>query len=192
MVKDEVQLIKKAQAGDVRAFEELAFRYDRQVLSIAYSFRNSEDDAKDIYQEVFLRVFRGIKKFKFKSEFSTWLFRITTNVCISHKSKKQRQQTESLDKQVGGGEEEDSISRSDLIAGNEDTENEVINTDIKGHINRAIEQLPEKQRMAFVLKHYQEYKIKEIADIMQCTEGTIKRYLFTANNKMKVLLKNIV
>ena len=74
MNTSDTQLILKAQQGDMSAFEELVYRYDRQVLNIAKSFRNSDDDAKDIYQEVFIRVFRGIKNFQFKSEFSTWLF----------------------------------------------------------------------------------------------------------------------
>ena len=84
---EDYKLIKNAQDGDMGAFEQLLYRYDRHVLNIAYSFRNNEDDAKDIYQEVFIRVHKGLKNFQFKSEFSTWLYRITTNVCISFKRK---------------------------------------------------------------------------------------------------------
>ena len=93
------QLIKKVQAGDNSAFETLVCRYDRHVLNIASSFRNSEDDAKDIYQEVFLRVYKGLNNFQFRSEFATWLFRITTNVCITFDNKKKRYQIDSIDRE---------------------------------------------------------------------------------------------
>ena len=78
MESAEKELIIKAQNGDHISFEQLIYNYDRAVLSIAMKYASDNDDAKDIYQEVFIRVFRGIKKFEFRSEFSTWLFRITT------------------------------------------------------------------------------------------------------------------
>ena len=71
----DTDLINKAQDGDESAFNELVCRYDRNVLALTLKYVNDRDDAKDIYQEVFLRVFRGLKNFKFKSEFSTWLYR---------------------------------------------------------------------------------------------------------------------
>ena len=77
---------RKAQQGDILAFEQLVYRHDKKVLSIAARYVTSADDAKDIYQEVFLRVYRGLKKFRFKSEFSTWVHRITVNVCLTHRS----------------------------------------------------------------------------------------------------------
>jgi RNA polymerase sigma-70 factor (ECF subfamily) len=80
MALSDNQLIINAQKGDMAAFEELVYRYDRHVMNIAKSFRNNDDDAKDIYQEVFLRVYRGLKNFQFKSEFSTWLYRI--KLCV--------------------------------------------------------------------------------------------------------------
>src|SRR6516225_4035880 len=81
---DDTEVIREAQSGDSSAFDELVYRYDRHVLSIAARYVNQAEDAKDIYQEVFLRVYRGLKKFERRSEFSTWLYRITTNVCLTH------------------------------------------------------------------------------------------------------------
>lgn len=188
MALSDNQLILNAQKGDVAAFEELVYRYDRHVLNIAKSFRNNEDDAKDIYQEVFIRVFRGLKNFQFKSEFSTWLYRITTNVCISYQ--RSRKNFESIDKEISGGDE-DSTTFADNIKSDSITDNAAVGSDIAKHINKALDTLPPQQKMAFTLKFYQEYKIKEIAEIMQCNEGTIKRYLFTATNKMRELLKGL-
>ena len=87
MQLNDTDLIVQAQKGDQSAFEELVYRYDRNVLSIALKYALNEDDAKDLYQEVFIRVYRGLKNFRFQSEFSTWLFRITTNVCLTSRGR---------------------------------------------------------------------------------------------------------
>ncbi len=170
------------------AFEELVYRYDRHVLNIAKSFKNNDDEAKDIYQEVFIRVYRGLKNFQFKSEFSTWLYRITTNVCISMNSSKKNH--DSIDREIGY-DENDTTTVADLIPSGDKTDNRAVGSDLSKHINKALDELPPQQKLAFTLKFYQDYKIKEIAEIMQCTEGTVKRYLFTATNKMREKLKSI-
>lgn len=182
------QLIINAQKGDMEAFEKLVYKYDRHVLNIAKSFRNNEDDAKDIYQEVFIRVYRGLKNFQFKSEFSTWLFRITTNVCISYN--RGRKQHDSIDREIVN-DDENATTFADQLPGGLRTDDSAVGSNLATHINKALDQLPAQQKMAFTLKYYQDYKIKEIAEIMQCNEGTIKRYLFTATNKMRKKLKGL-
>ena len=188
---EDIQLIKRAQNGDQLAFEQLVQQYDRQVLNIAMSFRNNADDAKDIYQEVFMRVFRGLKNFKFKSEFSTWLFRITTNVCISSKTKKERQTHKSLDEQMSR-DEDDIRTRGDMIESDSSVLDETEMNEKQHYINKALEQLPTQQKMAFTLKYFDGYKIKEIAEMMQCAEGTVKRYIFNATGKMREQLKGVL
>ena len=79
-------LIIEARNGNNTAFSNLFYRYDKKVFSIAAQYFQSSDDAKDVYQEVFIRVYKGLKKFEFRSEFSTWLFRVTTNVFVNHKA----------------------------------------------------------------------------------------------------------
>ncbi len=191
MALDDNQLIKKAQRGDMQAFEQLIYRYDRHVLNIAKSFRNNDDDAKDIYQEVFMRVHKGLKNFQFKSEFSTWLYRIATNVCITFENRKKRFSHDSINREIGSEDEESSTTLADFIPGSSSTDSLAVGSDLSGHINRALETLPSQQKMVFTLKYFQDYKIREIADIMQCAEGTVKRYLFTATNKMREQLKDI-
>ncbi|MGD8307735.1 MAG: RNA polymerase sigma factor, partial [Ignavibacteria bacterium] len=90
MPLSETELINKAKSGNDSAFEELIYRYDKTVLGIALRYTGNRDEAKDLYQEVFIRIYRGLKKFEMKSEFSTWLYRITTNVCLTHKSRSKR------------------------------------------------------------------------------------------------------
>ena len=183
------QLIINAQKGDMSSFEELVYRYDRHVLNIAKSFRNDDEEAKDIYQEVFMRVFRGLKNFQFKSEFTTWLFRITTNVCITHRSRKKNH--ESIHREISS-DEDDVRTLADTLTDNSSADELTIGGDISKYIHKALCELPPQQRMVFSLKYFEEYKIREIAEIMQCTEGAVKKYLFNATHKMRDRLKKIM
>lgn len=178
-------LILKVKGGDMMAFEQLVHRYDGRVLSMAASYVNNADDAKDIYQEVFLRVYRGLRKFQARSEFSTWLFRIATNVCLSHRSRRKRHAHVSIHAEEGEDEAHgvDSGVRTDSAA---------LGAEISEHVNEALKSLSPQQRMVFTLRHFEEYKLHEIAQMMKCTEGTVKRYLFTATRKMRDRLKHLV
>jgi len=188
MAVSDTDLIVKAQHGDSLAFEELIYRYDRNVLSMALKFTSDADDAKDIYQEVFIRVFRGLKKFQFRSEFSTWLFRITTNVCISFKRSKKKHDFISINED----DNEDGIESRPLLVSSEDSSPEryADNSEISVQVNNALELLSSKQKMVFVLKHYEGYKIKEIASMLKCGEGTVKKYLFDGIRKLRYHLKD--
>lgn len=187
MEDKEIQLINLAQKGDMRAFEQLIYKYDRIVLNIAYSYRADQEDAKDIYQEVFMRVFRSLKNFQFKSEFSTWLYRIAANVCINYKNDRYRNLKDSIDKNIYE-DSQDSVSFADTIQGYERSDRSLLNSELKDYLNQALDQLPAQQKMAFTLKFYDELKIKDISEIMNCAEGTIKRYIFNATNKVKEYL----
>jgi len=167
------------------ALEELIYRYDKMVLRLAYKYTGDTDDAKDIYQEVFIRVYKGLSDFQFKSEFSTWLFRITSNVCISFKRKYNKPNHLSLN------DEHNLDYVSAIPEGNElSPENLAVNSEIGNKINNALGKLSANQKMSFLLKHYEGYKIREIADMMNCKEGTIKKYLFEAVRKLRTQLEN--
>jgi RNA polymerase sigma-70 factor, ECF subfamily len=183
------QLIINAQKGDMASFEELVYRYDHHVLNIAKSFRNSDEDAKDIYQEVFMRVFRGLKNFQFKSEFTTWLYRITTNVCLTFQSRKKNH--DSLDQEISLGED-NTTTLAENISDFSSTDELVLNKETAKYIQLAVNDLPPKQKMVFTLKYYEEYKIRQIAEMMQCSEGAVKRYLFVATHKMRDKLKTVL
>ena len=182
----EKELIIKAQNGDTIAFEQLVYNYDRAVLSIAMRYVRDEDDAKDIYQEVFIRVFRGLKKFEFRSEFSTWIFRITTNVCLTYKSRKKEQIMVPLEDEI---DDEKSYETIDIISRERSPEEETADNDLGRLIGNAVDSLTTRQRITFVLKHYEGYKIREIAEMLNCKEGTVKKYLFDAVKNLKKKLK---
>lgn len=188
MAQVDTDLIHRAQGGDSLAFEQLVYRYDKQVLSIAARYVNSAEEAKDIYQEVFLRVYRSLPKFELRSEFSTWLFRITTNVCLTHRSKRKRHSHTSIDKE---SDEEHGSEISESLHSGDVTDQQAEGSDIVFHIQQAVELLSPKQKMVFTLKHYEGYKLKEIAEMMDCAEGTVKKYLFTATQRIREELKDL-
>ena len=188
MAPDEKELVILAQKGNAAAFEQLVYLYDKNVLSLALKYIQDNDLAKDIYQEVFIRVYKGLKNFQFKSEFSTWLFRITTNVCLTYKTKKQSSVFVSINEENNDGnpvreiKDESWESSPDQSASGSETQL---------RINKALEEIPAKQKMVFVLKHFEGYKIREIADLMECQEGTVKKYLFEAVHTLREKLKDL-
>lgn len=179
------ELIVNANNGDVMALEELIYRYDKMVLRLAMKYTGNSDDAKDIYQEVFLRVYKNLSGFQFKSEFSTWLFRIATNLCISFKRKHSRSNQLSLDEE-NNSDYVSSLAGSDEFLPDSITENK----EFGNKVNEALNTLSPNQRMSFLLKHYEGYKIREIAEMMNCKEGTIKKYLFESVRKLRLQLEN--
>ena len=188
MPLDEKELVILAQKGNKSAFEQLVYLYDKNVLSLALKYIKDEDLAKDIYQEVFIRVYKGLKNFEYKSEFSTWLFRIATNVCLTYKTKKLSRVFVSVNDETIDEEpvlelpDESYESSPDRL-----TES----SDIKKRIENALEEIPAKQKMVFILKHFEGYKIKEIAVMLDCQEGTVKKYLFEAIHKLREKLKDL-
>ncbi len=188
-MSNDTELILKAREGDMLAFEQLVYRYDNSVLSIAASYVNNSEDAKDIYQEVFLRVYRGLGKFELRSEFSTWLYRITTNVCLSHRSRRKRHAHASLSANSDG--DEDSHGAGMAMASDASSDQRAIKSEISEQIEEALKSLSPREKLVFTLRHYEGYKLREIAGMMECAEGTVKKYLFTATRKMRRELRGV-
>ncbi|HAP35366.1 MAG TPA: hypothetical protein DCQ28_05275 [Bacteroidetes bacterium] len=185
MVQTDTELIEQSKAGDYSAFEQLIFRYDKDVINIASRYTRCADDAKDIYQETFIRVFKGLSKFQQQSEFSTWIFRIATNVCLTHREKKKRISHVSMD------DEDDDETTVVHAVSDVETDSQTYGNEISLRIEDALQDLSPKQKLVFTLRHYQDYKIKDIAIMMSCAEGTVKKYLFEATQKMRIQLKDL-
>ncbi len=188
MATADIELIRQAQSGDLSAFEQLVRRYDRRVLTIAASYVQSSDDAKDIYQEVFLRVYRALPKFELRSEFSTWLYRIATNVCLSHRSRARRHRHVSLEGEAD--EESDNPHRG---RSNEPSiAPDVGRREIASRVREALTDLSPRQRLVFTMRHYEGYKLREIAEMMEVAEGSVKKYLFEATGRMRDQLGDLL
>lgn len=182
MDKNEEVLILRAQQGNLHAFEKLVHRYDAKVYSIILSMMQNSEDARDIYQEVFIKVYKSIGKFRFESEFSTWLHRIAVNSAITFRGKKNSKQHYY---QEGNSYEQELEARPNTNT----PEKELLNAELNEQIQMGIEMLPPQQKAVFVLRHYHGYKLGEIARIMECSDGTIKNYLFRATQKMRETLR---
>lgn len=185
---DDHELIAEACKGDTAAFETLIFRYDEQVLSMARSYVGDEDDAKDIYQEVFIRVFKALPKFQFKSQFSTWLYRIVINVCLTYHARKKGKAFVPVEEEYNDNPD-DEISVN--LVSDMESDGMTINNEINRHIEEAMEALSPQQKIVFTMRHYEGFKLREIAQMMQCAEGTVKKYLFSATERMRGKLRTV-
>lgn len=190
MALSDKDLIYEYLQGNSLAFEELVYRYDRFVLLTAIQFCGNEDDAKDIYQDVFIRVIKGLRKFKFQSEFPTWLYRITVNVCLTHTTKQKKKREEFLTST--NNEYDENTLDEILIADTEEfsPQARTENADISEKVGDALNYLSPNERMCFILKHYSGYKIREISEMMKCKDGTVKKYLFDGIRKLRKQLEN--
>jgi RNA polymerase sigma-70 factor (ECF subfamily) len=186
MEEREIRLIKRAQDGDPAAFEALVIMYDRQVLRLAYRLVNNLEDARDIYQDVFLLVYRKLSSFRFESEFYTWLYRIVVNQCINFRKWRRRRQAAALTEPDTAS----SFSARRFDSGEPNPEDGVIHREAGAKIQLALTHLSEKQRAVFVLRHFHDMKLQDIARSMGCADGTVKNYLFRATQKMQELLRD--
>ena len=188
---DESELIAQAQRGNAMAFERLVYVYDRQILSLAMRHVNNAEDARDIYQEVFLRVYRALPGFRGESKFSTWLHRIATNVCLTYRSRSRKHRHESIDQ---GFETQDGegLTLAETLAAPSRTDRGAQDTEISEQVEAAMQKLSPQQRLVFTLRHYKGFKLKEIASMMDCAEGTVKKHLFVANERLREQLRELV
>ncbi len=173
-------LIKKAQSGDTEAFHALVKLHDERVMILAYQLTHNEQDAEDLYQEAFLKAYKNIKSFRFESQFYTWLYRITVNTAYNFKRKQARLNLLEPDEENPG-------SHLDWIP--DEPDNSSDRREVMSAVKEALTILPQKQRTVFILKHLENLKIKDIAKILNISEGTVKRYLFRAMEKLRIELK---
>ena len=190
MALSDIELIHQAKQGNENAFEQLVYRYDRIVLSIALKYTGNKDDAKDLYQEVFIRTYRGINNFQFRSEFSTWLYRIAVNVCLSYKSRSKEHLKVSINEEIDDTDFTKNVSEQ-LVYEGSSPEEEAAGSELAEIVDAALETLSPRQKITFVLKHYEGYKIREIAEMLNCKEGTVKKYLFDAIKNLRKKLSGI-
>ncbi len=182
---DDTNLIREAQQGNHRAFEELIRQYDQAVLRLALHLTGSPDDAQDIYQEAFLKAYKSVGNFRFECSFYTWLYRIVTNLCLDHLRKRQVRREESAVVSDGDGEE---FSLLDMVSDDRaahNPERDLMRRELGRKIGKALTRLTERERMVFELKHYQGLKLRTIGEMLNTTEETAKNTLFRATQKLR-------
>jgi len=183
MIDDEM-LIKRFKEGDISAFDELMSRYNRQIYYLAFRMTKNREDAEDISQEVFVRIFKSLSKWKPRASFYTWLRTVAVNLCIDHHRARVRRQTQPLENKEG-------VVMDIPINSSEDPIRIAESGELMQRILRATDELSPRQRKAFMLFHYGGLSLKEAAEIMGCAVGTIKAHLNRATAKMRDLLKDL-
>jgi len=171
-VTDE-ELVARSVAGDSDSFNQLIIRWERPIYALAYRQIGREDDARDVCQEAFLRAFRALPGFKGQAKFSSWLYRITLNLCRDW----MRRQRRAPFVQVPEG-----VDVSDLAAvqasPSESIEDVIGRKDLGRHLARAMQTLPHEQRSAILLKEYHDLTFQEIAELQGCPLSTVKTRLY--------------
>ena len=188
---DEATVIHAVQRGDQDAFEQLVRAYDQSVLRLAMNLLRSPEDARDVYQEAFLRVYRNIHTFRFDCSFHTWLYRIVTNICLDHlrKRKVRREESAVVETADGPVDRMDSFEQEGTHA---NPERQFWNSQLGNRIETALGDLTPRERTVFGLRHSQGLRLRTIGDMLGTSEEAAKNCLFRATQKMRVVLGDLL
>jgi RNA polymerase sigma-70 factor (ECF subfamily) len=183
-------LVLQAQAGDEKAFRELVERYQRRVYGLAYGMLRDADDAMDVVQETFIKVHRYLGRFKGTSSLYTWLYRITINLCIDHLRKVGKTHAVDYDDarahETGVHEE---LMPSTLHM---DPDRSLARREIREQVNRALATLSANHRAVILMREVEGLSYTEMAEVMQCSKGTIMSRLFHARRRLQAALIEVM
>ncbi len=168
---EDIQLVKAFKSGNEEAFDRLFEKYRVPVYSLCYRYVRNDADARELVLDVFTKVYRNLARFREQSKFFTWLYRIVVNTCISHTRRHRRSDVPYSSEKGAHNTLEEAVH-------------------MKIAISDALVQLPERQRLAFILHHYDGYTFNEIGSIMGITTGAAKAHHYHAIRKLRKLLKD--
>lgn len=184
MNPEEKALVSRCQQGDQDAFKEIFNQYHKKVYRIAYGVVRQREDALDIVQEVFIKLFHSIRNFKGKSNFYTYLYRMVINTAIDHiRRRRYKIQTSSIDGDGGFQLSEGAEKRPDHI---------LIHKELEERVKMAMEKLPADQRSALIFREVEGLSYQEIAETMRCSVGTVMSRLHYGRKRTQELLKDYV
>jgi RNA polymerase sigma-70 factor (ECF subfamily) len=173
MPADEQGILDRIRAGEIDAVQELFNEHRTRIYRVCLLYTDNADDAKDVLQETFLRAYKSVGRFRGDSSFTTWLTRIAINICLN--LKRDRKSSETLE------EERVDAAQYQIVRSHDgDPEERLKGRELRERIMALVDTLPPRERMAFVLKHFEEMKIREISEIMKISEGTVKSFLHRA------------
>jgi RNA polymerase sigma factor (sigma-70 family) len=178
-------LVFKAQQGDLQAFDELVERYHGKIYGLTYNMTSNREDAEDLTQEVFVKAFEALPRFKGKSSFYTWVYRIAVNKTINYRKKRNRKRALSLDQ--FDGEIKTDETYHDLTSKGSPLRNLSL-TELQKKLNEALQSLSEKHRTVVVMHDMQGIPHEEIAKVVGASVGTVRSRLFYARRQMQAEL----
>jgi len=186
----DAEIMLRAKAGDQSAFDYLVQKYRRPMISFMYRMARNAAAAEDLAQEVFLRVYRSRASYEASAKFTTWLYRIATNLAVNHARDTRHERPEvqvSLDEP-----DEESGTTLELPDGNLTAEQVIVRRERMLAIRSKVEALPEQQRLAVIMHKYQQMDYKQIAEVLKKSESATKSLLFRAYETLRDQLKEFV
>ena len=183
----DASLVERAQKGDLDAFDSLTIKYRQRLLSVIYNMTSNREDAADLTQEAFVKAFRSIGRFKGKSSFFTWLYRIGVNVTLSHLQKNKTRRFFSFENL---SEEVNQETAFEILASRSKTERPTLLNELQEKLNEALQKLSNKHRTIVVLFEIEGLSHKQIAEIMKCSEGTVRSRLHYAKQQLQAYLSD--
>ena len=181
-------LVHEAQCGNRDAFEQLVHAHDQAVLRLAIRITGSQSDAQDIYQEAFLKAYTKLGSFRFECSFSSWIYRIVTNVCLDHLRKNRNHKRNiSMEGNSEGGEY-NLVNQVPDDRANNNPEQQLFSRELRAHILYALQRLTPRERMVFELRHFQSLKLRTVGEILNTSEASIKNSLFRGTKKLRLQL----
>lgn len=184
-METDIELMARVKSGDDSAFAELMKRHYRAIMNYIYRFTNDRNDSEDLAQEVFLRIYRSVNEYKPQAKFSTWLYKIATNVCLTEIKLKHRMNRVSLDElqeKKGDIKDSNSVSGYDFVN----------RRDIRSSIFQALNSISEKERTSIILCKYEGLSYDEVAEVIGCTVGAVKTYIHRGRLKLIDKLKPLL
>lgn len=188
--RSDAEIMLQVKAGDDSAFEYLVQKYRRPMMNFMFRMAHSSAAAEDLAQEVFLRVYRSRESYEASAKFTTWLYRIATNLAVNHARDTRHERPEntvSLDEP-----DEESGRTLDLPDRGPSAEETMVQRERVAAIRRRVQALPERQRIAVVMHKYQQMEYRQIADVLRLSESATKSLLFRAYETLREQLKEFV
>jgi RNA polymerase sigma-70 factor, ECF subfamily len=182
----DAELVRRAKAGDLDAFEQLTSRYERKVYSLAWRMLRQEQDAEDVTQQTFLSLLENLKGFRGEASFSTWLLRVATHAALKVIRKRQGLDTVSLEQATESSEEGDPVPHPEYIADWRHSPEELVRkNETQRLIEEALAQLDEKHRLVFLLRDVEGMSVRETAESLGLSEGNVKVRLLRARLQLR-------
>ncbi len=173
---EDIRLVERYRNGDRDAIEEIVMKYQKQIYAFVYRIVNDAEEAKDLTQKTFLKAFRAIRGFRQEASFKTWLYQIAMNTSLSHfKQNRQRERETELQETIIGNQ----AGALSLV----------IEKERMDYLKKALVELPERQRLAVILRAYEGLSCKETAEVMGCSEGAVKAHYHSAVRGLRDILK---
>jgi RNA polymerase sigma-70 factor, ECF subfamily len=192
MAEPSPALVRRAQAGDADALSALVQSQQTYVYSIAMSLMHNPADAADMTQEAFVRLLRSLGTYRAETKFTTWLYRLVTNICLDGLRRRGRA-VDSLDEPAGGQSSDDAPTAGDRLADTDrwtQPEQEVALQESASEVRRALAELPHAQRLALTLHYFEDMRYEDIAETMHLPLNTVKSHIRRGKERLAVVLSN--